>query len=148
MTTIFETIRRDHERLRRAIREAKEARNPDDKVASLGRMTRALRIHDDAERSSIYTALLSHERGRELGREATDKHHEIERLMSDLVAMPPESPDRDICLQELAQCLEHHFRWEQERLFPAAHFLFSAQTQQRLARIYEQAKRHAHDVAA
>ena len=148
MTTIFEKIRRDHDALRRAIREATEAIDPAGKVATLGRLTRALRIHDDAERSSIYTALLSHERGRELGTEASEMHRTLEVMVSDLVAMTPDTPDRDICVQELAQTLEHHFRWEQERLFPAAHFLFGASTQQRLGEIYDEAKRRAHDVAA
>lgn len=148
MTTIFEKIRRDHETLRRAIREATGATDATSKVATLGRLTRALRVHDDAERSSIYTALLSHERGRELGAEASEMHRSLEVMMSDLVAMPPDSPDRDICLQELAQSLEHHFRWEQERLFPAAHFLFGASAQRRLGEIYDEAKRNALGVAA
>lgn len=148
MTTIFELIRRDHEAIRRLLRETVEAPSSEGTVACLGRLARAVRIHDEAEHGSLYSALLSRENGEELGTRGAEAHRRVEQALDDVIATPAGTVEHDVRLQELKNQLEHHFHWEQERLFPAAHFLFGAQTLNRLADVYEHAREEAGRLAA
>lgn len=148
MATIFELIRRDHDSIRRLFREAREAPSDQGTVACQGRLARAIRVHDEAEHGSLYSALLARERGEDLGTEGAEAHRHIEVALDDLIATRPGTVEHGVRLQELRNQMEHHFQWEQERLFPAAHFLFGPQTLEQLGEIYRRARQDARRLAA
>lgn len=148
MATIFELIRRDHDTIRRLLREAQDAPSDEGTIECQGRLARAIRIHDEAEHSSLYSALLARERGEELGTEAAEAHRHVEQALDDLIATRAGTVEHGVRLQELRNQMEHHFNWEQERLFPAAHFLFGAPTLNHLAELYVRARDEARHLAA
>ncbi|HJL14260.1 MAG TPA: hypothetical protein RMH99_01320 [Sandaracinaceae bacterium LLY-WYZ-13_1] len=148
MGNIFEHIRRDHETIRSMLKATCEAESEEGRVARQGEMMRALRVHDDAEHSSLYSALLGTQRGEELGTEAAEAHRRIEQALDDLIATPPGDIAHRVRLRDLKNRVELHFDWEQAQLFPAAHFLLSPRTMRALGDIYLRAKRDAETIAA
>lgn len=140
-TTIFETLRHDHQTQRRLIDLVSKTHGDSEGRQELfGRLKDEALAHAKVEERVFYSALLGDELSRHKSGHSIQEHHEMESLFEEL---EDRSMDDGGWLQRfrtLADRLLHHMEEEEQEIFQLGGKVLGDQQKQDLARQFESEK--------
>jgi type I site-specific restriction endonuclease len=96
-----------------------------------------LAAHETAEERCFYVPLFEHDQSVDLSRHAIAEHHEMDEMVEHLDKVDPHAAEWQECCQKLCDKIEHHLNEEENKFFPQAGEVLSAEQKQQLAVAYE-----------
>jgi hemerythrin-like domain-containing protein len=150
---IYTKLKNDHEAVAHLLQQLLEMEtgtaNAGKRQAVFTELKHSLIPHSKAEDEIFYAPLREHSATRDLIRDAQDEHQRIETQLNDLDRIEKNDALWGARLHSLKGIIEHHVREEEEKVFPKARTVFTAQRANELGRQFEQAKaRHQTATAA
>ena len=96
-----------------------------------------LAAHETAEERCFYVPLMQHDQSVDLSRHAIAEHHEMDEMVEELEELDPHAVEWSVACQKLCDKIEHHLKEEEEKFFPQAGEVLSAEQKEQLAVDYE-----------
>ncbi len=117
MPDIVEIIKEQHRQVDDLLSQAEK--EDSDTAALLQEVARMLLPHSEAEEDFVYPAIrdAAKETGEEV-RDGVEEHHQIEEMLTNLLAGSPDDPGYDGTLAAIIGELRHHVQEEEEELLP------------------------------
>jgi hemerythrin superfamily protein len=141
---IYTKLKNDHESvahvLQRLLEMATGTTNTAQRQTLFGELKHSLMQHSEAENEVFYTPLRAHSETRDLIRAGQEEHERIETLLNDLDRMEKDDALWGAQLHTLHGLIEHHVHEEEEKVFPKARNIFTAQQAKELGHQFAQAK--------
>ena len=141
MTTIYETLRKDHNRHRQLLEDLVET-SGDTKTrrALWSRFFEDVASHAAAEEETFYGPMIKTEDGQPHARHSVAEHHELDELMQEINETDMSSPAWLIKLKQLKHEYEHHMSEEEQDIFPCAKETVGADKSGRIASAFKERK--------
>ncbi len=142
--TIFDDLRSSHEVQRSLARKMTHPRSSlDTRRAAFLALANELDAHATAEERHLYVPLLLDDAGLFISRHALADHHKMEKLVTELRGLGPDTKTFDDLSRQLGHEVRDHLDEEEHGIFQLAGKLLSKTKQTELARAYraEYAKR-------
>ncbi len=133
--SIYEQIRRDHDRLRVTCAELRALVGTPDLGPAAAAFFDELREHERLEEEILSRPLALRMPGAAIGPQLERQRADLERAAV-AVLEAADGPEAATALSELAGQLARHFAYEQERVFPATSYVFSPSAQRRMAEAF------------
>jgi hemerythrin-like domain-containing protein len=121
MTTIFDSLRSDHDRQRHLLSAVEETHGDSARRRELfEQVTGEIETHARAEEKILYARMLAAPAGREIAAHSIAEHEEIRELLDDLTATDMSSSAWITKLRTLKDTIEHHLDEEEDEMFAKA----------------------------
>ncbi|EJL32050.1 hemerythrin domain-containing protein [Novosphingobium sp. AP12] len=138
---IFEDLKADHDKHRTLLAQLGETKDDSDERGELFEALRKeLQAHAAAEEESLYAAMLGNPELRDEARHSVSEHKEIDDYLGELVETEISSSAWLSKFEEMRHRYLHHIDEEEEEIFPSAGEVLSAQTEAKLADVFEDRK--------
>jgi hemerythrin superfamily protein len=138
---IFEDLKHDHDRHRTLLAQLGETSGASEDRASLFEALRQeLQAHAAAEEESLYATMLAVPDLREEARHSVSEHKEIDDYLGELIEIEMGSSAWLTKFKELRHRYLHHIDEEEEEMFPEAARTLSAESEARMAEVFERRK--------
>lgn len=138
MTTIFESIRKDHQKQRTLIDLlVKTKGNSVGRRELLERLTNEMEAHARAEERHFYRPLIGHDLTQNQARHSISEHKELDDLIETLQEKDFDSPGWLPVAKELRDRLHHHLDEEEHEIFQQAGKVLSSSQKENLATSYQ-----------
>jgi hemerythrin superfamily protein len=149
---IYTKLKNDHEAVAHVLQQLMEMAtgpaNTAKRQTLFAELKQSLTQHSKAEEEVFYAPLRERSETRDLIRDGQNEHQRIETLLNDLDRLEKDDALWGAQLHTLNGVIEHHVHEEEEKVFPKARKIFTAQRAQELVRQFDQAKaRHASTAA-
>lgn len=139
-TTIFETIRQDHDVHRKLLDELVDTSgNTEDRNRIYAQIKHELKIHADAEERYFYVPLFEDSLTQDQARHGVAEHHEIDELIEMLDTTEMDSPAWLIHAKQLREKVYHHLKDEEHQFFQTAGKVLNENQKLNLAKEYKNA---------
>jgi type I site-specific restriction endonuclease len=96
-----------------------------------------LAAHETAEERCFFVPLIQHDESVDLSRHAIAEHHVMDEMVEHLEEVDPHAAEWQECCRKLCEKIEHHLNEEEQKFFPQAGEVLSAEQKVSLARDYE-----------
>ena len=121
MTTIYETLKADHDKHRDLLARLEETSGDSETRRKLWReFFYDVGGHAAAEEETFYGPMIKTEDGQPHARHSVAEHHELDELMQELNEMDMSSPGWLTRFKTLRHDYEHHIDEEEQDIFPCA----------------------------
>jgi len=140
MADIYEILADDHRQAEELFVAIDDAELPE-RGPLLEQLRAELLRHAEAEKQVFYRRLAAHPDAAAVVGESLEDHAEIERMLDDLVAMDPASPDWLDMVHELQDSVQAHVAEEEDELFPLARDVLRAAEAERMVRAFRDSRR-------
>jgi hemerythrin superfamily protein len=140
MSTIFEAIKDDHDRLRTLMDRIADAR-PGERGGPFAEFRRELWAHAKVEETVFYAPLREREGTRMEILEGMNEHHLADALLDELSAMPTDGDAWTAKFTVLSETLRHHMEEEEDEVFDAADQVLNDQQAEAMGKSMEDRKR-------
>jgi hemerythrin superfamily protein len=138
---IFEDLKADHDKHRTLLEQLGETKGDSDERRELFEALRKeLQAHAAAEEESLYATMLGNPELRDEARHSVSEHKEIDDYLGELVETEMSSSAWLSKFKEMRHRYLHHIDEEEEEMFPSADAALSAQTEAKLANVFEDRK--------
>ncbi len=118
---IFEALRKDHDKQRALVKLIMETQgNSETRQEYFGQLKDELEAHAIAEERHFYGPLLDKDKTVEMSRHGIAEHHQIDKLVDDLVNTDMSSSGWLMSFKKLADKIEHHLAEEEHEFFQQA----------------------------
>lgn len=135
--TIFEALRKDHEKQRLLLKILCETHGETEaRREYFEELKQELADHATAEERHFYSPLLEHDGAVELSRHGIAEHHEIDELVEQIDNTDYSSPAWLRYLKQLREQVEHHLNDEEQQFFQVAGRLLTTKQKASLAEAY------------
>jgi hypothetical protein len=94
--------------------------------------------HETAEERAFYVPLIEHDDTVDEARHAIAEHHEMDEMVEDLEDTEEGSAEYLEMVGKLVHKVEHHLTEEEQKFFPEARKILSAERQQELGALYQE----------
>ena len=133
-TSIFRTLRADHELARRLLKALVATKGDSATRRELHELIRdELLQHAVAEEHTLYAAMRDNEGTKDSAMHSVHEHREIEELLKQLAHIGYEQPEWISVLNRLKERVEHHLNEEESEIFMSARNVISEKHSQELA---------------
>ncbi|MBE7366283.1 hemerythrin domain-containing protein [Ramlibacter pallidus] len=136
--TIFQALLADHETQRALSARLQEKLPVEERQKVFEELKRELAAHETAEERCFYVPLFEHDQSVDLSRHAIAEHHEMDEMVEDMDEADPHSAEWQEGLRKLLAKVEHHLKEEEEKFFPQAGEVLSAEQKEDLGRAYQE----------
>ncbi|HYF20054.1 MAG TPA: hemerythrin domain-containing protein [Ramlibacter sp.] len=137
---IFQALLQSHER-QRAISQRLLAGigDPSERSKAFEDLKVEMAAHETAEERAFYVPLFENDETVDDARHAVSEHHEMDEMVEGLEeeACRAGSAEWLEAMGKLLHKVEHHLKEEEQKFFPAAKKVLSAQQQQELGELYQ-----------
>lgn len=147
---VFAPLCAEHDLVRCLLRafslaEASPLPQPRVRQRALGQLQRFVRIHDRAEHTTVYAALLAQPRTRRLAQIAIEEHHALDAALSDLAEAVAAGAEREIGerMGRYRDLLTVHLLREENELFPLAYQVLGAERSLRMVQRFRDVRQAA-----
>ncbi len=121
MTTIYETLKADHDKHRDLLARLAETSGDSETRRKLWEeFFYDVGAHAAAEEETFYGPMIETEDGQPHARHSVAEHHELDELMQELNEKDMSSPGWMTTFKQLRHDYEHHIDEEEEDIFPCA----------------------------
>ena len=121
MTTIYETLKQDHDKHRELLKKLSETSGDTEERRSLWKQFfYDVGGHAAAEEETFYGPMIETESGQPHARHSVAEHHELDELMQELDELDMSSPGWLTRFKKLRHDYEHHIDEEEQDIFPCA----------------------------
>jgi hemerythrin superfamily protein len=131
-TAIYSTLAKEHGEVSALLNKAIKAKSAVKRTELLNEIRLELLSHSYAEEETLYAALSRFDEMQQKAKHQRGEHQEIERLLKDAFAAPPESAEQTEALEDLQTTIEHHVKEEEDQLFAQAKDLLSREEEKQL----------------
>ena len=125
MEKLFQLLESDHERITELLSEILTETDADLLDDLFEQFLEELERHMEREEEHLYPDLEKNEATMTLVQEAYEEHDRARQLVDDLSELPPGNSRWRTLLQELNEQVGHHIHFEEHRIFPRLHSLFT-----------------------
>jgi hypothetical protein len=143
--SIFDLMRRDHERHLQLIETLRTAKDASDRARRSARLASDLRRHSRSEHTALLCVLLTDSSVRPLARRSVAEHQKLHRLLADLACQTHDELAFGIALRIYRATFLEYARFEEQELHPAALIVLGSARCQRLAERYRDVQREERD---
>jgi hemerythrin superfamily protein len=137
---IFQELKADHDRHREMLTKLGDATDGGERATLFEELRKELQAHAAAEEESLYATMLAHPDLRDEARHSVSEHKEVDDYLGELIKLDPASSEWTETFEKMRHRYLHHIDEEEEDMFPEAAETLSAETEERLARIFEDRK--------
>jgi hemerythrin-like domain-containing protein len=141
---IYTKLKNDHEAVTHVLQRLLEMKtgttNTGLRQTLFSELKHSLIQHSEAENEVFYAPLREHSETRDLIRDGQKEHQRIESLLNELDRLEKDEAQWGAQLHTLKGIIEHHVHEEEEKVFPKARNIFTAQQAQELGQQFAQAK--------
>lgn len=121
MSTIYETLKQDHDRHRTMLAAIAETEgDSDDRRKLWDEFFHDVSAHAAAEEETFYSKLIADEDGQPEGRHSVAEHKEVDDMMEELNEIEFSSSAWLTKFKQMRERYEHHIEEEEEDIFPVA----------------------------
>ena len=121
MTTIYETLKQDHDRHRKMLAFISDTQGDSQERRDTWELFyNDVSAHAAAEEETFYSKLLKTEEGQPEGRHSVAEHKELDDIMTELNQTEFSSPGWLTRFKTLKERYEHHMKEEENDIFPVA----------------------------
>lgn len=139
--TIFKDLKADHDKHRKLLEQLGETQgDSDERRALFEELRKELQAHAAAEEESLYATMLANPELRDEARHSVSEHKEIDDYLGELVEIEMSSSAWLMKFKDLRHRYLHHIDEEEEEMFPSAAKTLSAETEKKLAKVFEDRK--------
>ena len=141
MSTIYETLKQDHDRHRKLLATIADTQgNSDERRKAWDRFYHDVSAHAAAEEETFYSRLIADEDGQPEGRHSIAEHKELSDIMEELNGIEFSSPQWLQTFKELKERYEHHMEEEESDIFPVARDVMGKDGNGTIASAFEERK--------
>lgn len=138
---IYADLKRDHDKHRELLKQLAELKGDGAKRQSLFETFRLeIAAHAAAEEESLYATMLGNPDLRDDARHSVAEHKEVDDLIGEMMDLDFASDEWESKFFHMRHRYEHHIDEEEEEMFPAADKELDAETERKLAAVYEERK--------
>lgn len=140
MTTIFETLRKDHDLQRQLIADLLNTEGASERrIQVFEQLKSELEAHAINEERQFYVPLMCHDLTQEKARHSVAEHKELDDFIEQLDEYELGAPQFLVTSRELSDRLLHHLEEEEREVFQLAGKVLSQQEKTELASAYRAA---------
>lgn len=143
--TIGQILRMDHSKARTLFMEIENSSDPQKIQEYFGQLYKDLVAHAKAEEQVVYPAMRSHYGDTQ---DLYNEQAEQARMLDEIKAMSPSSPEFKPKVQQLRDKTNHHINQEENEMLPRLDANFSSEQQQQMATQFKSAKSKLQDEMA
>jgi hemerythrin superfamily protein len=141
MTTIYETLKADHDNHRALLAKiAETSGNSETRQALWEEFFYDVGGHAAAEEETFYGPMIKTEDGQPHARHSVAEHHELDELMQDMNETDMSSPGWMAKFKKLRHDYEHHIAEEEDDIFPCARETIGEDKNGEIARAFKARK--------
>ncbi|MEX2455585.1 MAG: hemerythrin domain-containing protein [Rhodospirillaceae bacterium] len=145
MSTIYDLLQQDHDKVKKAFSKILETTDRAEKTREtvFAEIKHDLEVHTRFEEEVFYPRFREAKADKEAKAEvkdALDEHAEAKEMLKKLDRMDKTSDDFIDKLQELQEALEHHISDEEDEMFPQARKTLSPEIAEKMGKEYRQMK--------
>ena len=137
---IFQDLKADHDRHREMLTKLGESTDGARRAELFEELRVELQAHAAAEEESLYATMLGNPDLRDEARHSVSEHKEVDDYLGELIKLDPASSEWTETFEKMRHRYLHHINEEEEDMFPEASEKLSAETEERLARVFEDRK--------
>ena len=138
---IFQDLKADHDRHREMLEQLGQTEGASDERSELFESLRKeLQAHAAAEEESLYATMLGKPDLRDEARHSVSEHKEIDDFLGELCEMDMASAQWLKTFKEMRHRYLHHIDEEEEDMFPEAAKGLDAETEAKIAKVFEERK--------
>jgi len=138
---IFADLKADHDKHRKLLEQLGETQGASDERKTLFEALRKeLQAHAAAEEESLYATMLAEPELRDEARHSVSEHKEIDDFLGELFEIDMSSSAWLTKFKEMRHRYLHHIDEEEEEMFPSAAKTLTAETEKKLATVFEKRK--------
>lgn len=138
---IFEDLKADHDRHREMLTKLAETKPDDGERTKLFEdLRKELQAHAAAEEESLYATMLACPELRDEARHSVSEHKEVDDYLGELLEIDPSSAEWGETFEKMRHRYLHHIDEEEEDMFPEAAKTLSAETEAKMAKVFEDRK--------
>ena len=137
---IFQDLKADHDRHREMLTKLGESTDGARRAELFEELRVELQAHAAAEEESLYATMLGNPDLRDEARHSVSEHKEVDDYLGELIKLDPASSEWTETFEKMRHRYLHHIDEEEEDMFPEASEKLSAETEERLARVFEDRK--------
>jgi hemerythrin superfamily protein len=137
---IFQDLKADHDRHREMLTKLGETTDGARRAELFEELRVELQAHAAAEEESLYATMLGNPDLRDEARHSVSEHKEVDDYLGELIKLDPASSEWTETFEKMRHRYLHHIDEEEEDMFPEASEKLSAETEERLARVFEDRK--------
>ncbi|WP_185961518.1 hemerythrin domain-containing protein [Telmatospirillum sp. J64-1] len=137
---LFEMLKQDHQRVRDLFSQIEQTSNgaKKDREELFHKLKQELIAHAHAEEKVFYPPL--HEKQKDMIDEATEEHHEVEKMLGEAEKQPIDSDAWLKCIQQIKEMVEHHVQEEESEIFDNAQKLLGEEDMEHMVEDVEEVK--------
>lgn len=137
MATIFEELRKDHDKQRTLVDlVVKTKGDSKGRRELLDNLRKALQSHESAEEKHFYVPLMQADLTQEKARHSIAEHHEMDELLDELEQTDFSSSGWLATAEKLRECVLHHLDEEEHEVFQMAGKVLTEKQKSELADSY------------
>lgn len=138
---IYKDLKADHDKQRAMLKDLAELQGDTKKRQALFETFRLeMESHAAAEEESLYATMLGNPELRDDARHSVAEHKEVADVIGKMADLDFASDEWEENFHHMRRRYEHHIEEEEEEMFPAASKELDAETEDRLAEVYEDRK--------
>lgn len=141
MSTIYETLKQDHDRHRKMLATIADTHgDSEERRKTWDEFYHDVSAHAAAEEETFYSKLIAKEDGQPEGRHSVAEHKELDDIMEELNEIEFSSPAWLTKFKDLKHRYEHHIDEEEEDIFPVAREVIGKDGNQKIGSAFEKRK--------
>lgn len=141
MSTIYQTLKEDHDRHRRMLAAIADTSGDTKKRREIwDEFYHDVSSHAAAEEETFYSKLIADEEGQQEGRHSVAEHKELDDMMEELNEIEFSSPAWLQKFKDMRHRYEHHIEEEEEDIFPVAKDVVGKDGNEKIGSAFEQRK--------
>lgn len=141
MSTIYETLKKDHDRHRKLLATIADTQGDSDKrEKAWDEFYHDVSAHAAAEEETFYSKLIAKEDGQPEGRHSVAEHKELDDMMEELNEIEFSSPAWLQKFKDLRHRYEHHMEEEEDDVFPVAKDVIGKDGNEKIGLAFEKRK--------
>ena len=141
MSTIYQTLKEDHNRHRKLLAAIAETQgDSEERRKAWDEFYHDVSAHAAAEEETFYSKLIADEEGQPEARHSVAEHKEIDDMMEELNETDFSSPGWLTKFKEMRHRYEHHIEEEEEDIFPVAKEILGKDGNQKFGSEFETRK--------
>lgn len=141
MSTIYQTLKEDHDRHRRMLAAIADTSGDTKKRREIwDEFYHDVSAHAAAEEETFYSKLIADEEGQQEGRHSVAEHKELDDMMEELNEIEFSSPAWLQKFKDMRHRYEHHIEEEEEDIFPVAKDVVGKDGNEKIGSAFEQRK--------
>ncbi|WP_300376466.1 hemerythrin domain-containing protein [Henriciella sp.] len=141
MSTIYETLKKDHDRHRKLLATIADTQGAsDERKKAWDDFYYDVSAHAAAEEETFYSKLMAKEDGQPEGRHSVAEHKELDDMMEELNEIEFSSPAWLQKFKDLRHRYEHHMEEEEDDVFPVAKDVIGKDGNEKIGSAFEKRK--------